>query len=213
MVVPTPTTMPVVGVTSGGLANGFTDTLLQQNGAQGNAGSGISAAFSGIYSVDTKGTGRVLPIFTHFSPPTKPSFSPKLIFYLTGKGNPALVLDGSDTSGAINYPSVGAGIAYPQSAAPFTFGGDYGFSFTQQNGTENDGTGAMTANSSANTLSGVVDANSAFNPTSNNPITGTFATPNANGRFPSTFASPIFDASPFAMEYYAIDSDHGSGCP
>jgi hypothetical protein len=211
----TPSTMTSVGLFTadgaGGLANGFTDTLLQQNGAQGTAGSQISAAISGIYSVDIKGTGRVLPLFTHFSPPTKPSFSPKLIFYLTGNGNPALVLDGSDTSGAINYPSVGAGIAYPQSAGPFTFGGDYGFSFTQQNGTENDGTGAMTANPAANTLSGVVDANSGFNPTSNNSLSGTFGTPAAaaNGRFPGTFSSPIFDFSPFAMDYYAIDSNHG----
>jgi hypothetical protein len=94
--------------------------------------------------------------------------------------------------------------------APFTFGGDYGFSFTQQNGTENDGTGAMTANPAANTLSGVVDANSGFNPTSNNSLSGTFGTPAvANGRFPGTLSSPIFDFSPFALDYYTIDSNHG----
>jgi hypothetical protein len=208
-----PSTFTSVGLFTadgaGGVANGFTDTFLQQNGAQGSAGSQISAAFSGIYSVDTKGTGRVLPVLTHFSPPTRPTFLPKYIFYLTGNGNPALVLDGSDTSSAISYPSVGTGIAYPQSAAPFTFSGDYGFSFTQQNGTENDGTGVLTANSSTNALSGTVDANTAFNPTANNPITGTFGTPDSTGRFSGSFSSAIFDFSPFATEYYAIDSNHG----
>jgi len=208
-----PSTFTSVGLFTadgaGNLANGFTDTFLQQNGAQGNLGSQISAAFSGTYAVDPTRTGRVRPVFAHFSPFPKPGFSPKFIFYLTGNGNPALVLDGSDTTSAINYPSVGTGIAYPQSAAPFTFGGDYGFSFTQQNGTENDGTGVITPNSSANTLSGTVDANSAFNPTSNNPATGTFGSPDSKGRFSGTLASSIFDFSPFAMEYYAIDSNRG----
>jgi hypothetical protein len=125
--------------------------------------------------------------------------------YLTGNGNPPLVLVGVDP----NYSAVGAGIAYPQSAAPFTFSGDYGFSFTQQNGTENDGTGVLTANSSTNALSGTVDANTAFNPTANNPITGTFGTPDSTGRFSGSFSSAIFDFSPFATEYYAIDSNHG----
>jgi hypothetical protein len=205
----TPSTMTSVALFTadgnGGVTNGFADTFLQQNGNQGTAGAQISAAFSGIYSIDTKGTGRVRAQFDHFTPHPTPGTTPLLFFYLTGNGNPPLVLVGVDP----NYSSLGAGIAYPQSAGPFTLAGDYGFSFTQQNGTENDGTGVMTANSSANTLAGTVDANSAFNPTSNTPITGTFGTPASNGRFPGTFAGPIFDFSPFATEYYAIDSSHG----
>jgi hypothetical protein len=205
----TPSTMTSVGLFTsdgnGGLATGFTDTFLQQNGNQGFAGSQISATFNGTYAVDTEGTGRVRAQLSHFTPHPTPGTSPVLFLYLTGNGNPPLVLVGVDP----NYSSVGAGLAYPQSAAPFTFSGDYGLSFTQQNGSENDGTGVLTANSSANTQSGVADANSAFNPTSNNPITGTFGTPDSNGRFSGTFASPIFDFSPFAAEYYAIDSNRG----
>ena len=205
----TPSTMTSVGLFTadgnGGIANGVADTFLQQNGNQGTAGSQISATFIGAYSVDALGTGRVRAQFSNFTPHPTPGTAPVFYLYLTGNGNPPLVLVGVDP----NYLAVGAGIAYPQSGAPFTFSGDYGFSFTQQNGTENDGTGVLTADSSTNALSGTVDANTAFNPTANNPITGTFGTPDSTGRFSGSFSSAIFDFSPFATEYYAIDSNHG----
>lgn len=202
----TPSTLTSVGLFtadgSGNLANGFTDTFLQQSGAQGNAGAQISAAFGGTYSVDTKGTGRVQSTFNHFVPRQTPPFQPRFFFYLTGNGNPPLVLDGGDLLG--NYPSLGAGVAYPQSAAPFAFDGRYGFSVTQQNGSENDGTGQMTADMTASTLSGIVDINSAFSATFDNLFNGTFNSPGSNGRFAGTlFASGI------AVEYYIIDPSHG----
>ena len=45
----------------------------------------------------------------------------------------------------LNFPFLGTGIAYPQASAPLTFSGNYGLSFTQQNGTEFDGTAVMAA--------------------------------------------------------------------
>lgn len=207
----TPNTYTSVGVFtvdgSGDVENGFTDTLLQQNGAQGTAGSQISAAFSGDYEVIPAGVGRARAIFGRFLPHQNPAFAPVFIFYLTGNGNPVLFLDASDTS--LNYPSLGAGIAYPQSAGPFTFAGKYGVSFTQQNGSENDGTGQITAASTAGTLSGVVDNNSAFTTTFDSPISGTFAAPGSNGLSAGTLSGTPFDFSPFAVDYYIIDPTQG----
>lgn len=185
---------------SGGVANGFTDTVLQQSGAQGGAGVQITAQFTGSYSVDKKGTGRVQSTFNHFLPHQKPTYQPKFFFYLTGNGNPPLVLDGGD----LNYPSLGAGVAYPQSAAPLTFGGKYGFDITQQNGSETDGTGQMTADPTANTLAGIVDLNSAFSGSFDNPFNDTFQPPDSNGRF----SGSLFNSA-ITVEYYIIDPTHG----
>jgi hypothetical protein len=207
----TPNTLTSVGVFtadgSGGVANGFTDTLLQQNGAQGNAGSQISGSYSGSYDVTPQGEGRVRVSFDQFLPHPEPTFAPLFIFYLTGNGNPVPFLDASDKS--FNYPSVGTGIAYPQAPAPFTFAGPYGLSFTQQNGSENDGTGQITAIPSSATLSGTVDNNSSFATTFGNPISGTFETPPTSGVFSGTLTGPAFDFSTFAVDYYAIDSTQG----
>lgn len=206
----TPSTLTSAGLFtpdgSGNLVNGFTDMFLQQSGIQGNAGVQISAAFSGKYSVD-KGTGRVNVFPRNLSPRPNPPLDQELFFYLTGNGNPALVMDGSDST--FNYPSLGAGIAYLQSTAPLAFNGKYGISFTQQNGGENDGTGQMTANSTSGTASGAADTNFGFNPTFDNPISGTFAPPPADGRFAGTLTGQSFEFSPFALEYYAIDAGHG----
>ena len=209
-----PSTLTSVGVFSadgsGGIANGFTDTFLQSNGAQGTGGSQISAAFGGAYTIDSKGTGRVRASFNHFVPAPQPGFAPVFFFYLTGNGNPPLILDAGDFGAAQAYPSLGTGLAYAQSSGPLTFGGSYGFSLVQQNGgTENDATASMTAQSDAGTLSGMLDSNSGFNPTFNNPVSGAFVAPSSNGRFAGTLDSPAFDATPFTAEYYIIDPGHG----
>jgi hypothetical protein len=52
--------------------------------------------------------------FVNFVPAPKPDFQPVFYFYLTSNGNPALVLDGGDISGAFNYPNLSAGTAYPK---------------------------------------------------------------------------------------------------
>jgi hypothetical protein len=191
---------------AGNFTSGFTDTFLQQNAAEGTVGSQISASFAGIYSVTHPGDGHVRAAFNQFVPEPTGNFTPLFFFFLTGNGNPALVL----ASGDINYGFLGAGIAYPQAAAPLTFGGTYGVDIVQQNGgLLNAGDGPMTATASAGTLSGLLDFDANFLPSLDTPFTGTFAAaPDVNGRSVGTFTGP-FVFSPFAAEYYAIDSGHG----
>jgi len=211
---------------NGNLINGFTDTFLLLNNVQGTSshpqsGAQISAAFGGTYSVDTTGTGRATLTLDNFTPNPRFGFQPTVLYYLTGNGNPPLVLEGGDT----HYQLLGTGIAYPQSTAAPAFSGDYGFSFTQQNGVETDGTAQMNANPSANpnpptgTGSGVVDASNSEgldngflgtfnNPTSNVPFAGTlYANPNAvNSNVFPLVGTP---AVPMAVDYYFIDPEHG----
>jgi hypothetical protein len=188
---------------------------MQANANQGTSGAQIRASFSGKYSVDTKGTGRVLSTFNHFLPRPTPPYQSRFFFYLTGNGNPPLVLDGGDTLG--NYPSLGTGIAYPQAASSLTFGGNYGFSFTQQNGGENDGTATTTADSTAGLLSGSADSTqiTAGDP---NPLDhgfiGNFSPPASDGRFAGSISNstgaPFFSANPtIPLDFYIIDQDHG----
>ena len=209
-----PNTETTVGVLTadgaGNLTNGFLDEYLQQNSIQGAisgtglVGAQISAQFLGTYTVDSKGTGRVHVSPSHFSPAPRPGIVPSWFFYLTGNGNPPLVLDGGDKTPALNYPSLGTGIAYVQAASGLTFSGEYGLNFTQQNGGENDGSGQMTATTSSGVLTGVMDLNSNFNRALNNPFTDQFGHPDSNGRFQSTLLN-----SSFTVEGYIIDKDHG----
>jgi hypothetical protein len=211
----TPATLAWAGVLSadglGDFTNGYMDVFLQQNGSQPpnfSGGAQISAPFTGTYLLDSRGIGRVKPTF-QFSPGPRPGFAPRLFIYLTGNGKPALFLDGGDgtsTNGIPNYPSVGTGIAYPQSTSALTFSGDYGFSFTQQNGNENDSTGQLIANTATDTLAGIVDTNAGLGPTSGNSLTGTFQPP-ANGRFTGTLSSGTLSAT--SLDFYMIDSSHG----
>ena len=213
-----PATFTSVGVFTadggGNLQDGFTDTFLQANCIQeacfanGTPGAQISGGFTGTYTVDT--SGAVQANFNSFSPAPTPDYSPSFVFYLTGNGTPALVLDLGDTlinndTGFPSYPSVGAGIAYPQSADSLTFSGEYGLSLTQQNFGEIDATGQMTADAASNTLSGVIDTSSgAFNALLN----GSFAALGPDGRFSGTLGGDAFPV-PFTTEFYAIDSGHG----
>jgi hypothetical protein len=193
-----PATVTSVGLFTadgnGALANGFTDTFLWGAATQ------ASSTFDGTYLIDTMGTGRVQVNFSHLTPHPTPAYQPVLFLYLTGNGNPPLFLD----SGGVNYPSLGAGIAYPRSASSLTFNGDYGFSFTQQNGSEIDGTGQFTASAAANTVSGVADFNSGFALSAGQTLNDTFVSPDSNGRFAAT----LFNST-IAVEYYIIDANHG----
>ncbi len=236
---PAPTTLASAGLfTADGVGdlNGFTDTLLQSNtyagpnggctvnGAAPN-GAQISAAFDGAtYSVGQ--LGRVAVSLDRFSPqPVCKGFASHFIFYLIGNGTAALALE----VGNGNYPFVGAGIAYLQSTSPTfpdpTPNNMYGFSFTQQNGSEYDGTAQMTVNPSANppSLSGTVDNNTGVGQS----FTGTFApqpscpvSPSSSGCFAGTFSNvqgnsafvgtpPAGDTYAFAADFYIIDADHG----
>jgi len=204
---------------SGSLTNGFTDTFLllntvQGTGTQPQTGAQISAAFDGSYAVDSNGTGRASLTFNNFNPNPKFGYQPITFLYLTGSGDPPLVLQGGDN----HYPSVGTGVAYPQSASPLTFTGDYGLSFTQQNGSENDGTAQVNANANGTppSLSGVADINLGFAPNPDQPFTGSFSTPAPNGRFQGTLVgtnndivSSVVFTPQIAVDYYIIDAGHG----
>jgi hypothetical protein len=166
----------------------------------------ISDSFSGMYILDSTGTGRVDSSlnFATNGP------GPELIFYLIGNGNPPLVLD-SD----VNIGSLGVGMAYTQAPAPFSFDGSFGLSFTQStSGLENDGTGQISVDGTASTLSGVVDTNLSFSPQPNTALIGTYGAIDPTGRSTGTltntfFPSPGTTPSTLAATFYLIDSNHG----
>jgi hypothetical protein len=156
----------------------------------------------GLYTVDAKGIGRFRLNFNQFFPTPQTTFRPKLIFFLTSPGGPALVMNAGGEE--LNTPALGTGIAYPQGTPPFSFSGPYGVSFTQMNGAENDGTGQMTAQPTSNppSLSGAVDDSAGGVGTPLPPLADTFALPDSNGHFTGTFLGTN-------AAYYLIDSGHG----
>ncbi len=185
---------------NGNMTGGYNDEYLAGFGIE------IGDSFTGTYTLDSSGTGRVDSNinFTNNGP------GPEFIFYLTGNGNPPLVLDAD-----VNIGSLGSGIAYPQTAAPFSFNGKYGLSFTQNSGgLEYDGTGQITVVGSSSTLSGVIDTNLGFSPQPNTPLTGTFTTIPTSGRVIGTlsntfFPTPANTPNTLAVAFYMIDSNHG----
>jgi hypothetical protein len=215
---------------SGDLNNGYTDTFLLYNTVQKNPepGAQISSQFSGTYSVDPSGTGRtILNGFTFGSAPN-PSYRPEFFFYLTGLTGTepaALVLGIGDPGPQANqhYPSLGAGIAYEQSTAPPAFSGDFGAFFTQQNGSENDGTAQFNANSTAQTLTGLADTsiNSGLSSLPDQGFGGTFISPSTSipfipfsGVLENVNQSNAFTVgnnsnNQFTVDYYIIDPNHG----
>jgi hypothetical protein len=223
-----PATLTCVGVMTadggGNLSNGFTDTFLELNTAQGTvnqpqSGAQISAAFAGTYSVDSSGTGRATLTLNNFSPNPTHGYQPELVFYLTGDSNQALLLQAADTdTGEPRYPSLGTGIAYLQSGAPPALSGDYALSFTQQSSSgsiENDGTAQMNVNAAATPqLSGVADVDLDFGTVPGQPFIGGFSTPASDGFVPGTLVatspttSAVFNPQ-IAVDYYAIDASHG----
>ena len=222
-----PSTLTSVGVFTshdngdgtGSLQNGYTDTFLQQyfNPNTGTVGAQISASFDGTYTIDAV-TGHVVATLKDFSPRPSPGYQPRFFFYPTGNGNPPLVL----ASGGTNYPLVGAGIAYPQTST-LTFSGDYGFSFTQQNGgQENDGTGQMTVDPTAPyPLLGIVDSAIASGQSFRGTFTSDPCSPvvDVPGCFPGTLQSAdaagngtnafLTASGSLAAHFYKIDQDHG----
>ena len=162
---------------------------------------GFSDHFGAHYNVDATGSGR---IDTHITFQNNGS-GPEYIFYLTGNGNPPLLLDFDSTLGA-----VAAGVMSPQLAPPFTFAGRYGLSFTQSLfGSENDGTGQVTADGTALTLTGTVDTNFFFSPIPNTPLTGTTMVFPNSGRAFGTLSNQLFSTPTINVTYYMIDSNHG----
>lgn len=184
---------------SGNLTNGYNDELLNGFSIY------VSDSFTGTYTVDPSGNGRV-DSFINF---TSNGAGPELIFYLTGNGNPPLVLDAD-----ANFGAFGVGQASPQAAPPLSFNGTYGLSFLQSSGSlENHGTGQITANGTAETLSGVIDTNLQFSALPNTPLTGTFAAIPDNGRSiggltNTFFPTPGTAPSTITVTYYVVDASH-----
>jgi hypothetical protein len=166
----------------------------------------VSDSISGTYTIDSAKKGRADAKLNFATNGPGPEF----IFYLTGNGNPLLVLDAD-----ANIGSVGIGIAYPQAAAPIPFDGTYGTYFTQGAfGLELDSTAQMTVDGTAQTLLGTVDTNFLLSPLPDTPLSGTFGTISTNGRADGTltntyFPSPGSDPGTIAVAYYLIDSGHG----
>lgn len=188
---------------------GINDTFYSGDSAAYNA-----SALTGTYSVDASQIGRasLAPTFSGSSP--KPKVS--LLAYLTGNGTPPLILwaEGEDA----NYPAIGSGIAYPQSAnaSSLSFGNPetYGFSLTEANPSETDGSGTMqsTINGVAGKLAGTLDNTDDNNfpsaPGSPIPLLDTFVLPTDNfGRIAGTFMN-TGGAGPY-FEYYMVDDNHG----
>jgi len=199
-----PTSLASVGRfaadSSGHLKNGYNDELLSGFGVE------ISDSFTGTYTLDSTGTGRVDSSLNFKTSGPGPEF----IFYLTGNGNPPLVLDADQ-----NIGSLGIGLAHPQAAPPFSFNGTYGLRFTQSNGqSENDATGQITVDGPSNTLQGKVDTNFELSPQPDTKLTGTFAAIPSSGRFTggltnTFFPSPGSVPNTIAVAFYLIDSGHG----
>ena len=220
----TPATLTTAGLFTadgaGNLNNGYSDTFLALNTVQGTAlvpqtGAQISAPFTGTYSVDSTGTGRASSTAITFNPEPKDNYLPTFFFYLTGNGGPALVLESGDT----HYPSIGAGIAYPQTGAA-AFSGDYGITVTQELSgfSENDGEGPFNANSTSAppSLSGITDINIGFGANQDQPFAGTFATPSATDPFSGVLVganTPLITSVAFVpqvtVNYYFIDPTQG----
>ncbi len=171
----------------------------------------ISDSFSGTYALAASGIGRVDSTI-NFS---VNGAGPELIFYLTGNGNPPLVLDADDVNPATSG-SIGIGFAHPQAAPPFSFSGKYGTESVYGTGSSyNTVTGRVTV--SASSLSGVVDTNVDFpgvgiTPLPDTAISGTFGTIPTTGRFTGTlengqFASPTTPPNTVSVAFYPVDDN------
>ncbi|MGA7503171.1 MAG: hypothetical protein WA859_00195 [Candidatus Sulfotelmatobacter sp.] len=189
---------------SGNLNDGYNDEV------GSNWGVSVSDSFTGTYTLDASGTGRIDSTINYsINGP-----GPELIFYLTGSGNPPLVLDADDNSNSLFSGSIGMGLVHPQAAPPFSFGGRYGVEFADENngGTLNTATGQAAANNSGGTLSGYVDTNFSFTPEPDFALTGTFGSIPTTGRFTGTlfntlFPSPTNVPSTISVAYYPVDDD------
>jgi hypothetical protein len=103
------------------------------------------------------------------------------------------------------------------------FTGAYGFSFVQENGSENDGTAQMNANPTGTPqVSGLADADLGGSASQDNAFFGTFTNPTSSVPFSGTLYAnpnpaqsannnvfPLPPSPPMAVDYYFIDPDHG----
>lgn len=199
---------------NGNLNSPYDDEYLSSGSFSQTGGPyGFTDSFTGTYTLSPPGTGRADTnssiTFTTQGP------GPQLIFYLTGSGNPPLVLDADDNSNSVGLLSIGTGLCHPKAAQPFSFNGRYGVEFTDGQGVgvvPNTATGQVNAKASAGTLSGIVDTNSSFTPQPDFPLTGVFGDISSSGRFTGTlvntfFASPTSVPGAVAVAFYPVDDN------
>ncbi len=190
---------------NGNLSSAYDDEYLV------NALVGFTDSFIGTYTLYPTGTGRVDTNSTITF--TVNGQGPELIFYLTGNGNPPLVLDADDNENSLGDFSTGMGFAHPQAATPFSFNGKYGVDFTDSQGeVPNTATGRVTASDSAGNLSGIVDTNFGFSPQPNFGLDAAFGSVSTTGRFTGTlentlFPSPTTVPSTISVAFYPVDDD------
>lgn len=184
---------------NGNLNSGYSDEVFSAENPPGNP---ISDSFTGTYTLDATGTGRVDSInnFSVSGP------GPELVFYLTGNGNPPLILDADDNPNSVGIGSIGIGYAHPQTAPPYSLTGTYAVEFVQSNAaTENTATGSIIANGGAGTLAGTIDTTDpTFQPQPNFMFTGTFGNLPATGRFTGTLTDGV-SSTTFATAFYPVD--------
>lgn len=203
---------------TGTLTNGFIDE------SQSSIPLQISDSFQATYAVGPAGTGRfhipvstvtTFPDFT-FTDPNNGT-GPAWIFYLSGNGGPALMLDAdvepSFVSGSFLGGGVGTGIAYPVTTGA-SFSGPYGTIFTQSLvGSEQDVVGEMGANGGA--LSGVLDIDNAFGAvvTDDTSLSGNYQNSAVSNRLTGTLTDAFFPniqlTNSLSMAFYPIDSTQG----
>lgn len=163
--------------------------------------------FTGSYTLDSSGTGRGTVTLTGSPGGLLTTFA----FYLTGGGNPAMLVN-------LDENSTMSGTVLPQAPGPFSaesFKGAYALNFDQ--GfllSESDATGVASADG-IGSLAGTADVNSIFfddfgdvnfSPAPQQMLTGTFAA-SANGRFTGTLgANGIFPGPTINVAFYMVDS-------
>ena len=216
-----PDTFTAAGVVTsdgaGSLTSGYLDSAFQSLiSPTTSTPTAIGGPFSGAYlSYNT--IGRLTATTLGFAAPNG-SYRPRFNFYLADSGSSALVLGYAPDTGVFPFPFIATGVAYPQSAGPFTVSGNYGVNIAQQNGSEFDGTGQMTVGSSS--VAGVLDVGAS----TGQLFTGTIASPGCSsstvtGCFAASFSNTtgsaglqgtnINDSSAFDADIYMIDSNHG----
>lgn len=177
----------------------------------------ISDGLSANYSVDPGGTGRVDVPVTFNDPSNASTSTPELIFYLSGNGAPALVLDSDPTA-----PAVGVGIAFPQAPSPITFAGTFGFSWVNlsqasfgQSSTfaTVDASGYMQVDPANNAVTGFVDFATALGQgATQTQLSGSILSPLPTaGAFIGnlTALDSGLGVNTVSVNYYLADTNHG----
>lgn len=217
-----PDTFTAAGVVTpdgaGSLTNGYADSAFQSLVSPITFGlTAISGTFDGVYALGPVGTGRFGSSLAHFPSPNG-AYHPQLIFYLTGSNSPALILASGNPNATYPFPFYATGIAYPQATGPLTLSGTYGLYFSQQNGSEYDGTGLMNVGTSS--FSGALDVGSNTDQAFTGMVSSQSCSSTVNGCFPASFANGMGSTGlqganlnnsslAFTSDIYMIDSTQG----